>query len=408
MREPLDASLPATESLGAVGIVGGAGHVGLPLGLSFAAAGRQVVLFDVNEAAIARLRDGQMPFMEEGGAELLRAHVGRRLTLSPDPSCLTDVDNVICIVGTPIDEHLNPQVDHLLQTVGKIEAHLRPTQLFVLRSTVFPGATETIDRHLQRVVPGIDVAFCPERVAQGYSIREIGKMPQIISGVHERALSRARVLFQTICPSTIDLKPMEAELAKLFCNAWRYITFAVANQFYTVCAENGIDYYAIWEAITRDYPRMQGLPKAGFAAGPCLFKDTMQLASFFANDFPLGHSAMLVNEQLPRKIVRLLNQQLPLRDKTVAVLGMAFKGDIDDMRESLAFKLRKLLLVECQEVLCTDEYARLPWFVPLEEALARADAVIIAAPHSRYRSLDLDKPFVDPWNILGKGGLVNL
>lgn len=408
MSESSSTSAHPADSPGTVAVVGGAGHVGLPLGLSFAAAGLRVVLFDINANVFAQLRDGHMPFMEEGGAELLRAHMGKNLTLSNDPECLAQVDNIVCIVGTPIDEHLNPQVDHLLRTVDEIGKHLRSTQLFVLRSTVFPGATEAIDRHLQRLVPGIDVAFCPERVTQGHALREISGMPQIISGVQERALARARALFQTICPTTIELEPIEAELAKLFCNAWRYITFAIANQFYTVCAENRIDYYAIWEAMRRDYPRMQGLPKAGFAAGPCLFKDTMQLASFFANDFPLGHSAMLVNEQLPRRIVRLLDQQIHLADKRVAILGMTFKGDTDDFRESLAFKLRKLLQLECREVLCTDEYASLPWFGPLEEAIAQADAVIIGAPHSRYHSLKLDKPFVDPWNILGRGGLVNL
>lgn len=392
---------------GSVGIVGGAGHVGLPLGLSFAAAGHPVVLFDVNEQAVAALREGRVPFLEEGGTELLRAHLGRNLNVSTDPSCLSGVENVICVIGTPIDEHLNPKVETLLRAVDTISEHLNPSQLFVLRSTVFPGATQKVHDYLQRNLQGIDVAFCPERVAQGHAIREIGSMPQIVSGVGERAVERARTLFQTISASTVELEPIEAELGKLFCNSWRYITFAIANQFYGVCADNGIDYYAVWEAITKDYPRMAGLPKAGFAAGPCLFKDTMQLAAFFPNDFPLGHSAMLVNEQMPRAVVRLLKDSFPLAGKTVAILGMAFKGDNDDVRESLAFKLRKLLMLECREVVCTDEFARLPWFVPLEEAIERADAIVIGAPHTRYRSLELKKPFVDPWNVLGRGGLFN-
>jgi UDP-N-acetyl-D-mannosaminuronic acid dehydrogenase len=254
-------------------------------------------------------------------------------------------------------------------------------------------------------VPGIDVAFCPERVAQGAAIEEIRTMPQIISGVSPRALSRARALFETIAPDTVELQPLEAELAKLFCNAWRYIGFAVANQFYTVCADNQIDYYRVWEAVTRDYPRMKGLPGAGFAAGPCLFKDTMQLASFFHNDFPLGQAAMLVNEQLPRAVVNELLRHHKLRDKRVGILGMAFKGDSDDIRESLAFKLKKLLTMECLEVLCTDELAQLPWFKSLDDVLEQSDVLVIGAPHTRYRSLVLDKPFVDPWNLLGKGGL---
>lgn len=217
--------------------------------------------------------------------------------------------------------------------------------------------------------------------------------------------ARARALFATICPETVELEPIEAELAKLFCNAWRYITFAVANQFYAVCADNGLDYYRIWEAVTRDYPRMKSLPKAGFAAGPCLFKDTMQLAAFFPNDFPLGHAAMLVNEQLPRTLVKLLAERHDLKNKTVGILGMAFKGDNDDTRESLAFKLRKLLSIECKKVLCTDEFAQRPGFVPLEQVLAQADLIVIGAPHTRYKGLELKQPFIDPWNHLGRGGL---
>lgn len=391
---------------GSVGIIGGCGHVGLPLGLSFAEAGRDVVLYDINVKAVRGIASGKLGFMEEGGEALLKRHYGKRLTASSEPGCLSTCEVVVCIIGTPIDEHLNPRMDALLEVINGLIPYLRESQLFVLRSTVFPGATARVHAHLQRHLAGIDVAFCPERVAQGAAIREISAMPQMVSGIGERALARARELFSGVAHSTIDLQPMEAELAKLFCNAWRYITFSVANQFYTVCADNGLDYYRVWEAVRREYPRMQGLPKAGFAAGPCLFKDTMQLASFFANDFPLGHSAMLVNEQLPRAIVRQLQAHWDLTDLTVGILGMTFKADNDDIRESLAFKLRKLLSFECRAVLCTDEFANLPWFHPLDHVLEHSDLIVIGAPHSRYRSLELKRPFIDIWNLLGQGGLV--
>lgn len=386
--------------------MGGCGHVGLPLGLSFAEAQHDVVLYDINAAAIRQLSKGEMPFLEEGGEHLLRKHFGEKLTASTDPSVLRECEAVICIIGTPIDEHLNPKMATLMNAVDQLIPHLDSKQLFVLRSTVTPGATQKVYDHLQRRVPGIDVAFCPERVAQGAAIREINSMPQMISGVGERAMARARRLFSSICADTIELRPMEAELAKLFCNAWRYITFGVANQFYSVCAENGVDYYRVWEAVTRDYPRMKGLPRAGFAAGPCLFKDTMQLAAFFANEFPLGQAAMQVNEQLPRTIVQQLMRRYDLRDKIIGILGMAFKGDSDDTRESLSFKLRKLLAYECKEVLCTDEFAQLPWFRSLEEVLAKADILVLATPHARYKSLQLQKPFVDITNTFGRGGLL--
>ncbi len=209
------------------------------------------------------------------------------------------------------------------------------------------------------------------------------------------------MLSKTIVP----LAPTEAELAKLMCNAWRYVTFAAANQFYSLCARNGIDYYRVHSAVVKDYPRMRGLPGAGFAAGPCLFKDTMQLAAFFENEFSLGQSAMLVNEGFPRILMQQL-RPLGLRDKRVGLLGMAFKGDNDDTRESLAFKMKKLLELECKEVLCTDEFVRNEAFVPLEAVLEKADLLVISAPHSRYKALTTSKPVLDAWNLLGRGGLL--
>src|SRR5262249_23268728 len=162
-------------------------------------------------------------------------------------------------------------------------------------------------------------------------------------------------LFGLVAPSIVELSTDEAELGKLFCNAWRYITFAVANQFYSLCADHGVDYSRVLAGISKDYPRMRGLPGAGLAAGPCLFKDAMQLAAYYQNNFSLGQAAMLVNEGFPRVLVRQMHA-LELSSKTVGILGMTFKADNDDTRESLAFKLKKLLELECKEVICTDPY----------------------------------------------------
>jgi UDP-N-acetyl-D-mannosaminuronic acid dehydrogenase len=388
-----------------VAVLGGCGHVGLPLALSFAAKGCEVTIVDINPAAVAAVNQGVVGFIEEGAEELLRQHIGKNLRATTDPSAVSGAENVICVVGTPIDEHLNPQVDKLVALVDDLKDHLRAGQLFVLRSTVFPGATQMMAQQLQAKVPGVDVAFCPERVAQGYSLKEIANLPQIVSGTSERARVRARSLFGLLTEKILELDTTEAELSKLFCNAWRYIVFAVANQFYALCAANGIDYYRVWEAVTRDYPRMQGLPKAGFAAGPCLFKDTMQLSAYFNNDFTLGQSAMLVNEGLPRILMQQLRKQ-GLADKTVGIIGMAFKGDNDDTRESLAFKMKKLLAVECKQVLCSDPYAKHAGLVSLEEVLETADILVIGAPHSVYKSLRPAQPTLDPWNHLGRGGLL--
>jgi UDP-N-acetyl-D-mannosaminuronic acid dehydrogenase len=379
--------------------------VGLPLAAGFAARGCDVTIVDINAEAVASTNAGNVGFMERGTEEVVRRHIGKNLRATTANDAVTAADIVICVVGTPIDEHLNPQVGKLLLLVEGLKPYLRAGQLFVLRSTLYPGATLRLSRWFEQNNPGIDVAFCPERVAQGYALQEIESLPQIVAGTSARALARARALFELVAPTIVELSPTEAELGKLFCNAWRYVTFAVANQFYTLCAANGIDYSRVHAAITKDYPRMRGLPTAGFAAGPCLFKDTMQLAAYYNNDFSLGQAAMLVNEGFPRVLMSQL-RPLGLSDKRVGLLGMAFKGDDDDTRESLAFKLKKVLELECKEVLCTDEYVKADWLLPLERVLAEADVLIVSAPHTNYKSLAPKQPTLDPWNWLGRGGLI--
>ena len=185
----------------------------------------------------------------------------------------------------------------------------------------------------------VDVAFCPERIAEGRAMEELFSLPQIVAGHDPRARDRAAALFGRLTDRIVELEPDEAELAKLFTNTWRYLKFAAANQFYMMANDHGLDFARIRDAVVADYPRAADLPGAGFAAGPCLFKDTMQLAAFSNNSFVLGHSAMLVNEGLPLYVVSQLEKRLDLASDTVGILGMAFKGESDDIRSSLSYKL---------------------------------------------------------------------
>jgi UDP-N-acetyl-D-mannosaminuronic acid dehydrogenase len=207
---------------------------------------------------------------------------------------------------------------------------------------------------------------------------------------------------ETICVSL-----EEAELAKLFTNAWRYIKFATANQFWLMSNEAGLDFTKIREAVIYDYPRASDLPNAGFSAGPCLLKDTMQLAAFSNNNFALGHSAMLINEGLPLYLVEKLQQRYNLSHLNIGILGAAFKGESDDIRSSLAYKLKKILIFKSKSVLMSDPYVTVDQnLVPLENLIETSDILIVAAPHSVYRNIETSKPIVDIWNLLGKGNLI--
>jgi UDP-N-acetyl-D-mannosaminuronic acid dehydrogenase len=205
----------------------------------------------------------------------------------------------------------------------------------------------------------------------------------------------------------VELEPEEAELAKLFTNAWRYIKFAAANQFYVMANDHGLDFAKIRSALMYEYPRASDMPGAGFAAGPCLLKDTMQLAAFTDNSFILGHSAMLLNEGLPLYLVSRLEKRYDLADLRIGILGMAFKGESDDIRSSLSYKLKRILEFRAREVLCTDPYVTVDSdLLPLERVLADSDLIIIGAPHRMYRDLAPEVPVVDVWNLLADGSTV--
>lgn len=235
-------------------------------------------------------------------------------------------------------------------------------------------------------------------------MRELRELPQIVASRTDRGNRRAAELFGDLTESIVYLEPEEAELAKLFTNTWRYIKFASANQFYMIANDYGLDFERIRTALAHDYPRASGLPRAGFAAGPCLFKDTMQLAAFNNNNFSLGHAAMMINEGLPLYVVSRLSAQHDLRSMTVGILGMAFKAESDDTRSSLSYKLKRILGFEAKSVLTTDPYVVSdPNLLPLDEVLERSDMIIVGAPHDEYRSLTIDKPVADVWNILSSG-----
>lgn len=381
-------------------IVGGCGHVGLPLGLVLANSGFEITLLDINKKSIELINNGVVPFQEDGAEELLKKELSNKtLFVTDDINIIKNQDIIIFITGTPVDEHHNPKIHEVLDVVNHYLPLMNKNQLVILRSTIYPGTTEIIEQMLYNHFNAKPkLAFCPERILQGKGIEEIKNLPQIISAVNDDARKQAEEIFSKIASKVIHLEPIEAELLKLMTNTWRYLEFAIANQFYMMVEDKGLDFYKILDAIKCDYPRAKSFCKAGLAAGPCLFKDTMQLSAFYRNQFFLGQSAMLVNEGLPNFLVQQLERKLgSLKNKKVALLGMTFKADNDDIRESLSFKIKKELEFKLAQVLCSDVYLKNTY--KLEDALASCDAVILGVPHKEYRDLKIDKPYVDCWNV---------
>ena len=385
-----------------VAVVGGAGHVGAPLAMVLASKGQRTLAYDVNRTTLSQLQHGEMPFLEEGGPELLaKVLASGRLAFSSHAADLADVPIVIVTIGTPIDEFHNPKVEIVTRCLDQLLPYLSSTQTIILRSTVSPGVTEYVARYLAQRGKPLGVAFAPERVVQGFAIREMQEIAQIVSGTTPEAEEVAARLFGTIAPKIVRLRPKEAEFAKLITNAYRYIQFAAANQFYMLVEDAGLEYERVLAGMKQDYPRLRDFPGPGFAAGPCLMKDTMQLAAF-GSGFGLGSLAMRINEGLPSFVVEQVARRHDLVRTTVGILGMAFKAESDDIREALSYKLGKILRFRGANVLYSDEYVKDPTFISKEELVERSDVVVVGVPHAAYVQLCVPDrvDLVDLWGAL--------
>ncbi len=403
------ADAPTTVENADVTVVGGAGHVGVPLVLALAEAGLRVNVNDLNKDSLDALQAGRLPFIEHGADTVLsKALLNRRVVFTHASDRISTGGPIIITIGTPVDEFLNPVRKVVQDCVDALLPSLADGQLVVLRSTVFPGTTDWLASYLQAKGRSLKVAFCPERVVQGNGLKELRDMPQIVSGTTPDAEREAASLFERIAPEVVVVSPMEAEFAKLFSNAYRYIEFAATNEFYLVARSAGVDYQRVLKAMTHNYPRLKGMPRPGFAAGPCLVKDTMQLSAFARNQFGLGHAALLINEGLVLHVVDDIKRRYDLGSITVGLLGMAFKAESDDIRASLSYKFKKVLSGQARAVLTTDPFVTTdPDLRPLDDVITGSDLLILCAPHATYRDADFKgKPVFDVWGHLHGANII--
>ncbi len=399
-------------------VVGGCGHVGLPLGVKFALCGFETTLVDIDQKAVDKVNSGTFPFLELGGDKQLQESLSVGLTATTNIESCKTADAIVFVIGTPVDEHLNPKLSDVIKIFDYYLPLLKDGALVIMRSTLFPGTMEHLKNRITEMSKkstgqfpkNLKLAFCPERVAQGYALDEIDTLPQIVSAFDEESFKSALEIFNKIAPKIIRLDPKEAELTKLMANSWRYLEFAIANQFYMIAESKGLDFFKIYDAIRHDYPRAKGYKSPGLSAGPCLFKDTMQLASFFDHQFYMGHSAMLVNEGLAGflvdKLLSVLNKttgEEGLWGKKVGLLGMTFKADNDDIRESLSYRVKKALEFKGAEIMIHDPY--LDESTELDTILSTSDAIIIGTPHKEYQNLTFNMPIIDVWGNFTKRDL---
>ena len=397
----------------------GLGRVGLPLALSFADRGLGVVGVDRDPARLAAVRDGVMPFQEEGTQELLdRVRKGDRLHLSEQIENAADARYIVLTLGTPNLWHIEIDITDIRSVLDSLLGVLRPGHSVVLRSTVAPGTTEFVAGYLEKqrglqVGKDVFVAHAPERIAENHFLEEIASLPHIIGGVDEQSTEQVAQLFETFGSRIVKTTPAQAELAKIWTNIFRYTNFALPNLLMMNCEQYGANVFEVIDLINREYPR-GGIAMPGLTGGTCLRKDFA-----FSEERSSAPGMLLavsrVNESVPLFLVEGIKGRIgSLRDKKVAVLGLTFKRNSDDLRDSLSLKLVRLLERELADVVTHDPHAPVAG-EELVEAVSSASVVIVATNHDEFTRPQLlrsiidrageDCLVVDPWNAFGSAAV---
>src|ERR1700752_2814251 len=366
----------------------GLGGVGLPLALCFADRGLRVLGVDHDAAVLESLRAGRMPFNEAGTQEMLdRVQSSGRLELTDRAADAAQADDIVITIGTPSFSHVESDLRQVRAAVDDLLPLLRPGHSLILRSTIAPGTTEFVAGYLEkrrglRVGEDLFVAHAPERIAAGRFVEEISTLPCIVGGGGDAPAERAASTFSVFGAPLVRTTSVQAELAKIWTNILRYTTFALPNLLMMDCERYGANVFDVIELITRDYPR-GGMALPGMTAGTCLRKDFA-----FSEERSSSPGMLLgvsrVNESVPLFLVDGVKRRLgSLRERKVAVLGLAFKRDTDDERDSLAHKLIRLLERELADVAVHDPVVASPT-QSLEETLHEANVAVVAANHAAF------------------------
>ena len=384
-----------------ISIIGGAGHVGLPLGIMLAKKNFRVFLIDKDKKNIQKVKKGIMPFFEENSQNLLKNLLAKKkIFVSNNLDKISFSKYIIVCIGTPVDKKNKPITKNFLALMQSLKKILKKDQYLIIRSSVYPGMMRKISNIFSSSKLKFEnISYCPERILQGQSLKELPNLPQIISYKNNSTKKNVSQLFSKICKTIIYSSPEEAELIKLFSNVYRYINFAIANEFYMIAQNLGINFSSLRSKMIKKYRRNNFFPKAGFTAGPCLSKDTSQL-NFSSKFNNLGKASLNVNEGMPEYIFNMLKKNYNLKKKIVGILGYTFKKNVDDIRDSLALKLEEILKKKKVRVIKSDYLHKEKGDLSTKKLIKKSDIIIIGSHTIDIKCLNLikNKVLINIWD----------
>ncbi len=387
----------------------GLGYVGLPLCVEIARAGISVIGIDASPGVVEKISLGR-PAVEGIDGEALAEATQRLFTVTTDPSEVSRANVVIICVPTPLKDNFLPDLTAVTQVAASISMHLRPGGLVILESTSFPGTTEDIIQPIledgkRKIDDDFFLAFSPERIDPGNERFNLRNTPKLVGGVSSKSGELATQFYRLFLDSVTELSgSREAEMAKLLENTYRHVNIALANEFARICRELGID---VWEVIrgaaTKPFGFQPFYPGPG-VGGHCIPIDPQYLASDVRKKLGYGvrfiELAKEINEEMPSYVVQRVQDLLndhgkALRGQKVLIMGVSYKKDISDTRESPAYKVAAQLLQKGAEVWFNDPMVtefevgdrNLPKY-GLDQGFSEFDLVLFLQAHSKYHALD--------------------
>jgi len=378
-----------------ISIIGGGGHIGLPLAVKFAENNFKINIIDTNEKNLLKISKNQPPFKEIH----LKKRLGKVLkknmfSFSKSLKSIKHSKYVIVCIGTPISNKLKPDLKLFYDLFKNLSKYLVRNNHIIIRSSILPGTSVKVYNTIKNNCKNL--TYCPERIVEGFSLKELPIIPQIIAGSNKNTVRETKNLFKKITKDIIITNFIEAELSKIFSNLYRYINFAIPNEMYLISKKLNANFTKIREIMRFNYSRNNGLAKAGFVGGPCLMKDSMQIGYLFNKKQSLINAAYETNEKLPEKIVNELKKK-NFGSKIVGVMGLAFKADSDDIRGSLSYRLIKILKKNQFKVLYSDPYVNYKNKVSEKKLISKSKVIIIGTNHSKYKRIKIpkDKELID-------------
>ena len=366
-----------------VAVVGGAGHIGLPLSCYIQNNGIETLIVDKNLESLEQISKGIPPFFEENFEENLKSALDSGLASTTDVSSIANKNVVILTLGTSSKKIDKELFEEVLKEVFK---YIQEDTILILRSTLESGTVQKIYENFQLDKKNIILTYCPERLAEGFAFEEIKTLPQIVGALNHEEYQKIKIFFDLLNINTIFASYKEAEFIKLFLNTYRYSQFSLMNYFSNIASEQSLDFKKLLDIARTDYPRLNGSPDPGFVGGPCLIKDSKTFAESYDDNLEIINKMLVTNQIYMNNIITEIKNKF-IGNKIIQ-LGITFKPDSDDLRDSQSLLLNELLKEDGYEIEVVDphvynskQYSDVKLF---------SDNVLISTFHKEFKNLNFE------------------